>query len=62
MLGYNELKVWLQKSAYKKYGKRKKHELQFSEEWSSSILYTFAFNSLCRANGSTHELVVINLE
>jgi len=30
-------------------------ELQFSE---ASFLYTFMFNSLCRANRSTHELAV----
>jgi len=37
-------------------------ELQFSEECSSRFLYTFAFNSLCRANGSTYEDAVTKLE
>jgi len=37
-------------------------ELRLTEECSSSFLYTFAFNSLCRANRSTHELTVTKLE
>jgi len=35
-------------------------DLWFSEECGSSFLYTFVLNSLGRANGSTHELMVRN--
>ena len=36
--------------------------LWFRNSAQTSFLYVFAFNSLCRANGSTHELAVTDLE